>query len=202
MAERDRTVFLIVGAQDRHQKQLVNWARRANQLIQISQLGSVNEALELLRALEHPQKTCVIIYVRSLPASLDDQWPYETTEDLVAAFKSKLIIWERPFSKSASDYFRKPKGTEHTFLLPGCRSLRPSWYYRGTITVYPYLLIGVFLSDLKKHGADVLDRLHSRPADWQSWVVEVSPLKPRPKMHTSADGLFGLLRWSRLIKAS
>ena len=202
MAERDRTVLLIVSAQDRHQKQLVNWARRANPLIQISQLGSVNEALELLRALEHPQKTCVIIYVRSLPASLDDQWPYETTEELVAAFKSKLIIWERPFSKSASDYFRKPKGTEHTFLLPGCQSLRPSWYYRGTITVYPYLLIGVFLSDLKKHGAAVLDRLHSRPADWQSWVVEVSPLKPRPKMHTFADGLFGLLRWSRLIRAS
>ena len=202
MAERDRTVLLIVGAQDRHQKQLVNWARRANQLIQISQLGSVNEALELLRALEHPQKTCVIIYVRSLPASSDDQQLYETTEEPVAAFKSKLIIWERPFSKSASDYFRRPQRTEHTFLLPGCLPLRPSWYYRGAITVYPYLLIGVFLSDLKKRGGDVLDRLRARPEDWQSWVLAVSPLKPRPKMHTFADGLFGLLRWSRLIKAS
>ena len=108
MAERDRTVLLIVGAQDRHQKRLVNWARRANPLIQISEMGSVNEALELLRALERPKKTCVIIYVRSLPASSDDQQSYETTEELVVAFKSKLIIWERPFSESASDYFRRP----------------------------------------------------------------------------------------------
>ena len=202
MADRDRTILLIVGKQNRHQKQLVNWARRAEPLIQISQLGSINEVLALLRTLEHPKKTTVVIYARSLPASSDDQQLYETTEELVAAFKSKLIIWERPFSKSASDYFRRPHRTEHTFLLPGCLPLRPSWYYRGAITVYPYLLIGVFLSDLKKRGGDVLDRLRARPEDWQSWVLAVSPLKPRPKMHTFADVLFGLLRWKRPIKAS
>ena len=194
MADRDRTILLIVGKQNRHQKQLVNWARRAEPLIQIAQLGSINEALALLRTLEHPKKTTVVIYARSLPASSDDQQLYETTEEPVAAFKSKLIIWERPFSKSASDYFRRPQRTEHTFLLPGCLPLRPSWYYRGAITVYPYLLIGVFLSDLKKRGGDVLDRLRARPEDWQSWVLAVSPLKPRPKMHTFADVLFGLLR--------
>ncbi len=202
LADPDRTVFLVVGAPDRHQRQLVKWARGANPLIQISQLSSINEAQALLQALERPKNTSVVIYFRSFSASSDDQQPYETTEELVAAFKSKLIIWERPFSESASDYFRRPPGTEHTFLLPECRSLSPSWYYRGAITVYPYLLIGVFLADVKKHGSEVLDRLRARPEDWQSWVLQVSPLKPRPKMHTLPDWILGVWRWVLPSRAS
>ena len=82
MAERGRTVFLVVGASDRHQRRLVNWARRANPLVQVSQPGSISEAQVLLQALEHPKNTSVVIYVRSLSASSDDQQRYETQTSL------------------------------------------------------------------------------------------------------------------------
>ena len=190
----ERTVLLVVGTQDRHQRRLVAWARRADSLIRVALLSSTTAALEFLRALEHPSKTSVIIYVRSLSTSSDDQQLYQTTERLVTDFKKKLIIWETPYSESPFDYFKIPRRTKHTFLLPGCRSLRPMWYYRGTITVYPYLLIGVFLSDLRKQGPDILDQLRDKPENWQSWVLEVSPIKPKPKMHTLFDGIVGTSR--------
>ena len=128
MAERDRTVLLIVGAQDRHQKRLVNWARRANPLIQISEMGSVNEALELLRALERPKKTCVIIYVRSLPASSDDQQSYGNRAHIlvagVSAVEAELVLPRHDYRLSLfpCERFRSPSLQTGGLAKLGARS--------------------------------------------------------------------------------
>ena len=181
MAEHDRKALFIVGACNRYHRRLVDWARRTSPLIRIFQSGSIDEAFEALRAVGHPQETSVIIYVRWPPArSIDHHPSFDAVEERLEPFSRKLIIWETPYSESPCDYFKVPRETRHTFLLPGCGPRRPIFYYRGAISAFVYLLMGVFLSD---RASDRLERLRSRPEDWQSWVPEVIPLNPRPNLH-------------------
>lgn len=199
MARRDRTVLVVVGSPDRHQRRLIKWARRADPRVQISQLTSIGEAPAVLRVLDHPKDTSVVVYVRWFSAGSDAEESYEITEERVAACKRKLIIRERPFSASAADYFRSPPGTEYTFLLPACPSLSPRWYFQGAISAYPYLLIGKFLEDQEEHGWDAIDRLRAEPEDWQRWVLQVLPLKRRPNVHPPfPDCIFAV--WNLILR--
>ena len=191
MAQRDRKALFIVGASDRYQRRLVDWARRASPLLQISQSDSIDEAFEALRAVEYPEETSVIIYVRWLPARSNDHHPlYDAAEERVEPFGRKLIIWETPYSESPNDYFKIPGKTQHTFLLPECRPSRSIRRRRGAISAFVYLLMGVFLSD---RGSDRLDRLRSRPENWKNWVLEVIPLNPRPNLHAFSYWFLNLL---------
>lgn len=181
MAEDGGKALFIVGARNRYQRRLVQWARRTSPLIRISQPGSIDEAFEALRVVEHPEETSVIVYVRWSPAwSIAHHPPYAAVEEWLEPFDRKLLIWETPYSESPSDYFKVPRETRHTFLLPRCRPRRPVFYYRGPISAYVYLLMGVFLSD---QNSDRLERLGSSPQDWRNWVLEVSPFNSRPNLH-------------------
>ena len=182
MPEHDRTVLLVVGPPDRYQRRLIEWARRASPGIGIAQPGSVNEASARLRALDHPEGAAVVVYVRWRPDGSNARPPGEALEEEMAACRRKLVIRETPFSHAAADYFRRPRGTAHTFLLPAAPPLSPGQRGPGAISAYPYLLIGKFLED---RGA--IERLGARPQEWQNWVREVVPLEPRPKMHALSD---------------
>lgn len=190
MAEHDGKALFIVGARDCYHRRLVQWARRASPLIRVSRSDSIDEAFEALRPARLPEETAVIIYVRWSPARPDDHQPsYDAAEERLEPFGRKLIIWETPYSESPCDYFKVPRGTRHTFLLPGCGPRRPI-RYRGAISAYVYLLMGVFLSD---QGSDRLERLRSTPEHWRSWVLEVSPLHPRPNLHAFSYWVLNLL---------
>lgn len=190
MAEHDRKVLVIVGAHDRYHRRLVDWARRASPLIRISRSGSIDEAFEALRVVQRPEEISVIICFRWFPArSSDHHPPYDAVEERLEPFGRKLIIWETPYSESPSGYFEVPRETRHTFLLPRCRPRRPVFYYRGAISAYVYLLIGVFLSD---QGSDRLEQLRTKPENWKNWVLEASPLNPRPNLHAFSYWLLNL----------
>ena len=193
MAQRDRKALFIVGARDRYHRRLVDWARRASPLLQISQSDSVDEAFEALQAVEHPEETSVIIYVRWLPARSNDHHPsYDAAEERLEPFGGKLIIWETPYSESPNDYFKIPRKNQAYF--PDCRSAvhRRSIRRRtGALSAaFVYLLMGVFLSD---RGSDRLDRLRSRSENWKNWVLEVIPLNPRPNLHAFSYWFLNLL---------
>ena len=153
-------------------------------------IGTINEAFEALRAVEHPEETSVIIYVRWLPARSNDHHPsYDAAEERLEPFGRKLIIWETPYSESPHDYFKIPQKTRHTFLLPVCRPRKPIRYDRGAISAFVYLLMGVFLSD---RASDRLGRLRSKPENWKNWVLEVIPLNPRLNLHAFSDWFLNL----------
>ena len=191
MTDDARKALFIVGARNRHQRRLVQWARRTSPLIRISQPGSIDEAFEALRAVEHPEETSVIVCVRYSPAHPNAHHPpYAAVEERLEPFDRKLLIWETLYSESPCDYFKVPRKTRHTLLLPGCPPRRPIFYYRGAISAYVYLLMGVFLSD---RNSDRLERLRSRPQDWRNWVLEVSPINPRPNLHAVSYWFLNLL---------
>ena len=138
--------------------------------------------IRFLRHSEHSKRSRVVVYHRLLSIQDGKTSEFATTvEPLVRAFKEKIVLCPRLFSRGPvepSGVFTQPSGAEYAFVYPE---------FISTVSYYSYALTYSVLSGRRVEEFGVVEFLRANPGRWKEVMLQLArdpqfPRPPRPHM--------------------